>query len=275
MPMNVQLTTGPVAAANAARALLRAGQLDEALQALTARVRAAPADAGERLFLFQLLAVLGQWRRASEQLRTALQLDASQQLLVTACEALLRAEQIRTAVFAGTQLPTVLGTPEPWLAPLLQALQLEQQGRMDAAEPLRALAFEQAPAVAGRIDDSAFAWLADADPRFGPCIEAITHSGYAWVPLAQLAELRIDAPDALRDLVWIAAELVWRDGTQTPAFIPVRYPGSETSGDAALQLARRSDWDDAGHGLGQRMLATDSGEHALLQVRRIVFDAVA
>ncbi|MCD9087852.1 type VI secretion system accessory protein TagJ [Stenotrophomonas sp. SY1] len=274
--MSIQLTSGPVATtANEAAALLRAGQLDQALQALTARVRSAPGDANERVFMFQMLAVLGQWGRAGEQLRTAVQLDPSLALLATTCEVLLRAEDERAAVFAGQNLPHVLGSPEPWLALLLQALQLEQQGQPDAAAALREQALEQAPAVPGTLDGTAFDWLGDADSRFGPCLEVISHSGYAWVPMAQLRELRIDAPGDLRDTVWLPGELVWANGAQTVVFLPVRYPGSEGAGEDALKLARRTEWDDAGHGVGQRMFATDGGEHALLNTRVITFDAAA
>ncbi len=273
--MSIQLTTGPYAAANEAAALLRAGQLEQALQALTARVRSAPADANERVFLFQLLAVLGQWTRAGEQLRTAVQLDPQLALLGTTCEVLLHAEQTRAEVFAGRVLPHVLGAPEPWLAPLLQALRLEQQGQVDAAAVLREQALEQAPAVPGTIDGTQFAWLGDADARFGPCLEVIGHSGYAWVPLSQLRELRLDAPTDLRDTVWLPAELVWVGGASNVVFVPVRYPGSEAAQDAALRLARRTEWNADGQGSGQRMFATDAGEHALLNSRAIVFDAVA
>ncbi|MCP6406787.1 ImpE family T6SS protein Cts1E, partial [Klebsiella pneumoniae] len=87
------------------------------------------------------------------------------------------------------------------------AVQLQQQGHIDAAIDLREQAFSQAPAVAGDCDGEPFEWIADADPRFGPCLEVITPSGYAWLPLDGLAELRIDPPEDLRDLVWAPAEL--------------------------------------------------------------------
>src|SRR5690606_22968330 len=47
---------------------LKEGRPDEALQLLTAEVRTNPADAKRRVFLFQLLALLGQWERAQNQL---------------------------------------------------------------------------------------------------------------------------------------------------------------------------------------------------------------
>ena len=41
--------------------LVKAGRLDEALAALQQQVRDRPADAKLRVFLFQLLAVMGRW----------------------------------------------------------------------------------------------------------------------------------------------------------------------------------------------------------------------
>lgn len=272
--MSIQLTTGDVAGqTNQAAALLRAGQLEQALQALSARVRSAPGDAGERVFLFQLLSLMGQWQRAGEQLQTAQQLDAGLSLMVTTCKVLLDAEAERAQVFNGVALPHVLGTPEPWLAAMLKALQLEQQGQVAAAASLREQALEQAPAVAGQIDGLAFQWLGDADMRFGPCLEVISQTGYAWVPLSQVQQVRIDAPSDLRDMVWIPAELAWRNGSQSIVFIPSRYPGTQSVADGHLRMARATQWDSDGRGLGQRMFASDQGEHPLLETRLIEFQA--
>ena len=270
--MTIQLTSAPAdGAINEAATYVRAGQLEAALQALMARVRSAPGAADERLFLFQLLAVMGQWQRAGDQLEVACQLDAGNALMRAACQRLLQGEAQRDAVFAGRCLPHVLGAPEPWIAPLLRALQFEQSGQAAAAAPLRAMALESAPAVGGLIDGQRFAWLCDADARFGPCLEVIAQGGYGWVPLTQVEQIRFDAPQDLRDLVWLPAELVWRDGTEAVVFVPARYPGTTVMGDD-LRLSRRTEWNDQEHGLGQRMLATDSGDHALLETRVVVFD---
>ena len=56
---------------------LRNAQLDDALKALQDQVRAQPAKAELRVFLFQLLAVMGQWSRAQNQLKVAGELDAA------------------------------------------------------------------------------------------------------------------------------------------------------------------------------------------------------
>src|SRR5688500_2239100 len=54
---------------------LRQGQLSQCLEALQAQVRQQPADPKLRVFLFQLLAVLGRWDRALAQLKVAGEMD--------------------------------------------------------------------------------------------------------------------------------------------------------------------------------------------------------
>jgi len=54
---------------------LREGRLQDALAGLQAQVRKEPANAQYRVFLFQLLAVLGQWERALNQLKVLGDMD--------------------------------------------------------------------------------------------------------------------------------------------------------------------------------------------------------
>ncbi|MET0327715.1 MAG: type VI secretion system accessory protein TagJ [Luteimonas sp.] len=264
-------------ATSPAEQLLREGRPDDALQALTAQVRGAPADASMRLFLFQLLALGGQWARARSQLDVAARLDPGNALLCTAWGAMLEAEQVRASVFAGDALPTVIGEPADWVPPLLEALRLDARLEHAAAAALRARAFDLAPATAGRIDGRAFGWIADADARFGPCLEVVLQSGYGWAPLERIARLAFEPPASLADTLWAPVEVTWRNGGQVHAYVPVRYPGSERLADPALRTGRASDWSalhaDTWTGLGQRMLATDVGEHPLLEIRVIEFDA--
>src|ERR1700692_4357265 len=50
------------------RELYQAGQLQAAIQALTAEVKANPADGPGRIFLFELLSFAGDWDRAQKQI---------------------------------------------------------------------------------------------------------------------------------------------------------------------------------------------------------------
>jgi len=257
--------------------MLKEGRLDEALQGLTAQVRGNPADAKARVFLFQLLAVLGQWERAQNQLKVSGELDPLNTLMVEAYSRALAGELDRQQVMAGARPPMVIGEPAQWLALLLQSLKLQAEGRHVQAQPLREQAFEQADAVGGEIDGTPFEWIADADPRFGPCLEMIVNGGYAWVPFTRLKKLVFEAPADLRDKVWAPVQVTWSNGGQAVGFVPCRYPGSERAQDSELVLARRTDWIDLGGGCfagcGQRMLATDAGEYPLLDIRGITFNA--
>ena len=268
--------SGPDAAPTPAESLLKAGRLDEALQALTAHVRGNPADAAARVFLFQLLAVSGQWERAATQLEASQQMDASNAVLGAVYGTLLEAERVRAEVFAGNRLPTAIGEPEPWLAMLLHAAKLDAGGRHDQATALRGQAFEQAPVTTGRIDDAPFAWLADADPRFGPCLEIVVNGSYGWAPFSRMRALELQAPASLSDMLWTPVSVVWSNGGQAAGFVPTRYPGSEAAGDDLVRLGRRTEWMQVGKdgwtGVGQRMLATDAGEFPLLDIRQVEFD---
>ncbi|AVY67443.1 type VI secretion system accessory protein TagJ [Xanthomonas translucens] len=258
--------------------LLRVGDLNMALESAASLVRGSPDDAALRIGLFQLLAASGQWQRAGDQLQLAGRFDAAWLPLVKAYARVVSAEHARAQVLAGQMLPLMLGQVPRWLHDLLQALQHDQRGETVQAVQRRQLALTQAEAVAGAIDGQRFDWLGDADPRFGPCLEVVLEAGYAWVALSQLRRLRFEAPSALRDLLWQQVELTWTDGVVAHGVVPCRYPGSELRDEPQLRLARQTRWEGDGaaaRGVGQRMLASSLGEHALLDVRLIEFDVSA
>jgi type VI secretion system protein ImpE len=270
--------------------LLREGKLDEALAALTQQIRTKPADAKLRTFLFQLLCVQGQWERALTQLNVTGEMDAGTLAMVNTYREGIRCEMLRADIFAGKRSPLVFGQPEPWVAQLVQALGHTAAGNHAAAAALRDQAFETAPATSGVIatakagpnsaklppNETPFAWLADADSRLGPILEAVFSGKYYWVPLANVRRLDVEPPADLRDVVWMPAHFVWANGGDTVALIPTRYAGSEKSSDPLVRLARKTDWQESASGTylgqGQRMLATDAGEYSLMDVRQIRFD---
>ena len=229
-----------------------------------------------RIFLFQIYCVQGEWVKAATQLDVLIELDPSSKPMVETYREALRCEALRREVFDGKRSPLVLGQPQDWLAMMIEALRVDAEGRADAAAALRAQALELAPATSGKLDDAPFAWLADADSRLGPVIEAIINGKYYWLPVSRLVRIEIEKPADLRDFVWAPATLTLETGTASVALIPTRYPGTERETDAALRLARATDWREqpggAWHGVGQRMLTTDQAEVALLDARVIAFD---
>lgn len=255
---------------------VRAGRLDEALSDLQGQVRKNPADAKLRIFLFQLLAVRGDWDRALTQLKVASDLDATTVAMLKTYQETLRCEVLRAEVFAGRRTPLLFGKPAEWMAWLVEAVRLTATEKYEEARALRERAFENAPAMAGKIDDQPFAWIADADSRLGPLLEAIINGRYYWIPFSRVKELRIEKPQDLRDVVWMPASLSLANGGEVVAFIPTRYPGSQAAKDPRLVMARSTEWEerpaDTFLGQGQRLWTTDQGDHALMDVRVIQID---
>ncbi|MBP1202783.1 type VI secretion system protein ImpE [Duganella sp. 1411] len=257
--------------------LIQEGKLVAALAALQEQVRKDAANAKYRIFLFQLLCVLGQWNRALTQLNVAGELDAGNLPMVQTYREAIQCEALRGDIFGGARAPLIFGQPQPWLALLLEALKADAGGDAQRAASARAQAFELAPAIGGSIDGQRFEWLADADQRLGPVLEALVNGRYFWIPLQRISRIELDAPVDLRDAVWMPASFTWTNGAQTVGLIPTRYNGTAASDDEALLLARRTEWigegGSAGQGLGQRMLVSDAGDHPLMDVRLIEFDA--
>jgi type VI secretion system protein ImpE len=258
-----------------ARALFAAGDLAGCLAQLQSDVRRQPADGKLRVFLAQLLMVSGEWERALTQLGVAAELDASALPMLHAYSTAIQCERLRTQVFAGVRSPLILGEPPPWIASLLQALAVEGE----QASLLRADALSCAQATPGRLNGSSFEWVADADSRLGPVLEVFLNGAYYWAPFERVQRVVIEAPSDIRDLVWVPAQLTWVNGGEAMGLIPSRYPGSELDGNDGIRMGRRTVWNPLGEsqysGLGQRVLASDTDEVGLLDVRELALHAAA
>lgn len=172
----------------------------------------------------------------------------------------------------------VLGDPQQWLALLIRAQGHLARGETDQADDLRARAFDAAPASPGEIDGTRFQWIADADMRLGPILEAVINGRYFWVPFQAIRTLSLEPPEDLRDAVWMPAQIQLVSEGEVVALIPTRYPGTIERGSAAEKLARATGWQETSAslftGLGQRVLATDAIEVSLMDARRIALDPV-
>lgn len=261
---------------DAAEQAVREGDLPNALRNLQDQVRKDPGSARLRIFLFQLLAIVGDWDRALAQLNVAAELDASALAMAQMYREALHCERLRSEVFAGKKSPVIFGEPEEWLALLIESLLAGGRGARGESADLRARAFEAAPTSSGSLDGQRFDWIADGDMRIGPACEAIINGRYYWVPFSRLATIQLEPPADLRDLVWTPAHFEFVNGGQAVGVIPTRYAGSEGSDDSQVAMGRKTVWHEAMPevfvGLGQRVLATDSGEHPLMEIRAIVID---
>ncbi len=259
---------------------LAKSDLNGTLEELQAQVRKDPAEVKHRIFLFQLLAVLGDWQRAITQLNVIGEMDALSLPMVQTYRQALQCEALRSDVFAGERSPLVFGKPEQWMALLFEALRITAEGDHQHSQEVRSEAFELAPMTSGRVGEESgerFEWIADADSRLGPMLEAIIDGKYYWVPFQRIRKVAFEEPADLRDVVWTPAFFTWANGGESAGLIPTRYPGTELTGDSTMMLAHKTEWDDSGaglyRGLGQRILATDRGEYPLMDVRNLTLDA--
>ncbi|CAI8797729.1 type VI secretion system accessory protein TagJ [Methylocaldum szegediense] len=263
----------------AAEESLKEGRLDDALAQLQDQVRRSPAEVKYRIFLFQLLALMGRWERALTQLNVCGDLDAANLAMVQTYREAIRCELLREKVFRGEISPLVFGQPEQWIALLIEASKLAAQNDYSSAVRLRDQAFEAAPTTSGTIDGKAFDWLADSDSRLGPVLEAIVNGRYYWIPFCRIARIELEPPSDLRDLVWLPAHFTWSNGGSTVGLIPSRYPGSESAAGAAICMARRTEWEEPVEGYalgsGQRVLVTNEGDFSLFDIREIALNADA
>lgn len=255
---------------------LKSGDLDGARAALIATVKKSPADQAARLFLFQLLAVMGDWDKASSQLRALASLSAEAQMLATVYDQAMTAERKRLDAWSGRQPFDVLVPSSPWVGELAQALGHFAAGRRAEGEQLRDQAFDQAGDTPGQLgDDERFSWISDVDPRLGPCFEAIVSGRWGLVPFEAVETIKSEGPRDLRDVIWYPVEMRLRSGQSAAALLPARYAGSELSDDSAVRLGRATAWVEDASGerpVGQRLWTTNAGEDlGLLSLRRLDF----
>ncbi len=258
--------------------LLKQGNLDGARKALVEVVRSSPSDENARMFLFQLLALMGEWSKAKNQLEALAQISPAAQMLSVAYGQAIAAEEQRAEIFAGNAEMPLLVDAE-WARPLAKSFSLYAKGPdgQQEASALQSGAFDNAPDTPGSLDGVRFDWIADCDSRFGPSIEVIIGGHYGLLTFDVIASIKSAGPQDLRDLIWYPAEIAFKTGQSIAAMLPARYPGSDASQNADHVLARATDWlntDDMDYGIGQHLLSLPGEEDAvgLLSLRSLEFD---
>ncbi len=263
-----------------AETLLRDGDITGARTDLVEMVRKSPGSVEARMFLFQLLCVTGEWSKARAQLAALAQLSPEAQMLSVAYGQAIDAELIRADVFAGKAPVALLVKSDGWAQDLAAALGHELAGRGAEAEEARTRAFDAAPDMPGSLDGEAFDWIADADLRFGPSVEAIIAGKWGLLPFDSIEYIRSKGPQDLRDTLWLPVQVGFKSGQSVAGFLPTRYPLTESKGQPGDILARSTQWVDAATigqgsgeaGIGQHVLTLSGGEeHGLLSLRNLTF----
>ncbi len=227
--------------------LYRAGRLDEAIQALGAELRKNPTDGKRRTFLFELLCFAGEYDRAQKQLEILAGSSKEAAAGALLYHAALHAERKRQELFEKKEYPEA------------------------------AAGDQEVPAISGSLNGNPFTSISDADPRVGARLEIFAAGNVLWLPLAHVAEVVIEEPRRLRDLLWAPARVRPAPEFQamelgevlTPVLAPLtwQYP------DDNVRLGRATVWVEDEDGrevpVGQKMLLVDGEEFPYLEVRKL------
>lgn len=255
--------------------LLKQGKLDDCLSSIQNKIRSDASNVKHRIFLFQLLLILGEWNRAEKQLDVIAKMDPITIAMVLEYRAAIKSEVCREAVFSGIENPVFMGKPDEWQALILQSVKSFANDKEQEAQKLLETALEIAPTSSGTLNGESFEWIADADSRLGPLLEVFVDGEYRWVPFTNIKRIAIEVPENLRDFVWVPAHIQWTTEGESFVLIPTRYPFSAKQ-DNLLALSRKTEWietvENCYLGYGQRLLVTDKQDYSLLDVRDILFE---
>jgi len=257
-----------------ANQLLQAGQLQEAVAAANAAVKASPADVKLRSFLCELLCFQGDFDRADKLLDALAQLDTSTAVGVSLFRQLVRGAKWRQQTFQEGRLPEFIDKPPEHVQQRLQALVHLRAGEEEAAARLIEQAEDARPQVVGECDGNPFDDLRDLDDVLAPVLELLTSNGkYYWIPFDRIESLAIEPPRHARDLLWRRAQIFTRGGPSGEVHLPVLYPGTEAAEADALKLGRSTDWNEGEHGsargVGQRMLLVGDEARPFLDLQEL------
>jgi type VI secretion system protein ImpE len=257
--------------------LLDSGRLDAALEAQTQEVKANPADATARIFLFELLCFAGQWDRAEKQVDVLASESAQTALAVGVYKANVAAEKQRAKLYREGAAPHFLNEPPAYVDSQVEAIRKLASGDAAGARELLDRAEEQRPACAGTWNGKPFSDFRDYDDAVGGALELIVKDKYAWLPFEQIRSITMRPPSKLRDLLWIPTRVEALDGTIGEVFVPALYAGSSASSDDSARLGRMTNWKEIGDGLyageGLRLFLVDDADQPVLEARTIQFQA--
>lgn len=228
-----------------ARELFQSGKLDEAVQALGAEVRDNPSDVRRRTFLFELLCFQGQYDRAEKHLNVLADATPDARMGALLYVSALHAERLRQQMFQKKEYPEAPAIPN-------------ERG--------------------GTADGKPFESFEDADPRIGARLELYAAGAYLWIPLAHVESIEMEAPQRLRDLLWIPALVrtgpAFRGTELGEVLLPVLAPFSFQHSDDNVRLGRATDWENR-DGMqipfGQRIFEVDGVDVPILEIRKVEF----
>lgn len=260
-----------------AKEYFQEGQLDEAVAAVTAEVKANPSNLDGRWFLTELLCFKGDFDRADKQLDILLTQAPEAALNTALFRQLLRAEVSRREFFTHGRVPEFIDGATAALQLHLEAALCLREGNSVEATRLLAQAEQQQPTVRGECNGEAFEGIRDCDDLTASFLEVLTSNGkYYWVPWERIETIEFRAPETPRDLIWQRVHLIVRSGPDGEVYLPVLYYGSDQASTSGLKLGRATDFLEESSGLvrgvGQRTIWCGEVDCPILEMKTLNID---
>lgn len=254
--------------------LYTAGQLSEAIDAMSAEVKSKPTDQARRGFLAELLCIAGDLERADKQLDVLSNQDPQAAAGLGLFRQLVRAEQARQQFYSEGRVPEFLIPPDDQLRVYLEAsvlLRDNQPGQ--AAERLHEAEEKRAP-LAGVCNGEPFEDMRDLDDLTACIFEILTNNGkYFWVPMHSVLSVEFQPPEHPRDVLWRQAHLSVKDGPDGEVFFPAIYAETGDTPSDQARLGRSTDWiggDGAPvRGQGQRTFLIGSADRTIMELETL------
>jgi type VI secretion system protein ImpE len=227
-----------------AKELFQAGNIEDAIKTLAAELRNDRTNVRSRTFLFELLCFAGELDRAEKQLDILSDISKEAGMGTLIYRSAFQAERLRREMFEKKSFPQT--QIEPIRKAFLNGTEVET--------------------------------VEDADPRIGQRLEVYAAGSYMWLPLAQIASIRMEAPKRVRDLMWIPA--IIKTGPNCgglnlgEVMIPALTPFAFRHADNSVKLGRQTVWEETDGVVapaGQKMLLVDGEEIPILEVRTLEF----
>jgi len=252
-----------------------AGQLSEAIKAVTEQVKSQPNVIEHRGFLCELLLVAREWERADKQLDVIGHQNPQAITGVSLWRQLLRASQAREQFFRDGRVPEVLATPDALLRKYLQASVLMREQKFAEATEALAQAEQLRPHCSGKINDHNFSDLRDLDDLAPGILELFTSTGkYYWVPLSRVLSIEFFPPESALDIVFRRAHIeITEEGPEGDVYLPSVYHRLPEKDPEPCLLARTTDWLASENapviGLGQKMFLYDDEAISILEIEQL------
>ena len=259
--------------------LIKSGPLARAREQLVAAVKKSPADQGNRILLFQVLACMGQWDKARRHLEIIASLDSDRKAGVRAYLDLIRAETERLEVIRGKQPPSFLPEPPGYLEIYENAHRHLHAGRFQEAKAGFMEISRLRPRVSGTLNNKEFNGFQNTDTRLFCFLEAFVHERHILLPLEFIRELVLARPKSFLDLLWASAQITTWEGLTLNCFLPVLYPETFLEPDDRLRRGQMTDWTDLGEkiyrGVGRQVFQAGDEDVGILEIEQIIFNPVA